>query len=332
MAQGRGNEAVFAGTTHGLEGRIIPQYGYRLLFIKTGQFLGQSIAKKISTMLSVLKGTIIAIVLIKREKPDAILGMGGFTSVPLIIAGVLLGVPSFIHEQNVQPGLANKILSRMVRAVFISFDETKEYLKTKKVFHTGNPLRRRITDSKVDKEDEKTFGIFVFGGSRGARSINESMLALLPYMEKYENVVIYHQTGPNDFERVQEAYRESGVRHEVFSFTDNMEEYYRKSKVVISRAGASTIFELACFKKAAILIPYPYSAGGHQWKNASYVENIGGGYVIGDEEATGERLHGAINHLMHEPELIRKMGENIGRIYIDNSAGLIIREMSHGVS
>ena len=137
-------------------------------------------------------------------------------------------------------------------------------------------MRKGLKKSDAVK-DEKTFGVFIFGGSRGARSINESVVAMLPYMEGYKNVILYHQTGPQDFERIREAYGKSGVNHEVFPFTDQMEKYYGLSDVVISRAGASTIFELAFFKKAAILIPYPYSAGGHQWKNAQCVENEGGG-------------------------------------------------------
>ena len=325
-----GNEAVFIGTPYGLEDAIIPRYGFRLLHIKARQFIGQSMIKKIATMMGVLTGICVAIFLIKREKPDAVLGMGGFTSVPVVLAAALLGVPSFIHEQNVQPGLANRLLSRFVKGTFISFDATREYLNGKRVLHTGNPLRTRLT--RADGAAGKSgFGLFIFGGSRGARSINDSVLAILPRMEEHKNLTMYHQTGPEDFARVKRGYEGSGVAHEVFPFTDDMERYYGLSDVVISRAGASTIFELAFFKKAAILIPYPYSAGGHQWKNATYVENGGGGYVIGDDEASGERLYNAVSHLMHEPELIKEMGENIGKIYIKASAELIIRGIFHGI-
>ena len=329
-AMGKGNEAVFIGTPYGMESKIIPQYGYRLLMIKARQFLGRSIIYKAATLLRVVRSVATAMVLIRREKPDAVLGMGGFTSVPVVLASVLLGVPRFIHEQNVQPGLANQILSKFARRTFISFEETADYLKGRMVTHTGNPLRKRLAAKGATKEKEN-FGIFIFGGSRGAHSINESILTLLPYLTHYKNVRIYHQTGPDDYEHVKEGYEKSGVSHEVFPFTDAMEKYYALSDVVISRAGASTIFELAFFKKAAILIPYPYSAGGHQWKNATCVENAGGGYVIGDDEASGERLHQVISHLMKEPGLINEMGENIGKIYIHDSAELIIRGMFHGI-
>jgi UDP-N-acetylglucosamine--N-acetylmuramyl-(pentapeptide) pyrophosphoryl-undecaprenol N-acetylglucosamine transferase len=325
-----GNEAVFIGTPYGLEDAIIPRYGFRLLHIKTRQFIGQSAIRKMATLIGVLTGICTAALLIRREKPDAVLGMGGFTSVPMVLAAALFGVPSFIHEQNVQPGLANRLLGRFVKGTFISFDSTREYLPGKRVFHTGNPLRTRLARAEA-AAGKSGFGLFIFGGSRGARSINDSVLGLLPRMAEYKNVTMYHQTGPDDFERVKEGYERSGVAHEVFPFTDDMERYYGLADVVISRAGASTIFELAFFKKAAILIPYPYSAGGHQWKNATYVENAGGGFVIGDDEATGERLYHAVSHLMHEPELIKEMGENIGKIYINASAELIIRGIFHGI-
>ena len=179
----------------------------------------------------------------------------------------------------------------------------------------------------------RSFGIFVFGGSRGARSINEAVLSLLPYLESYkERTVLYHQTGSEDYSRISEAYGATKVKHETFPFTDNMAHYYSQSDVVISRAGASTIFELACFRKAAILIPYPFSAGQHQWKNASHVERIGGGYVIGNNEANGESLDHVLKHLMTEPELLRKMGENMGKLYVDDAEERIISKIEEEVA
>jgi UDP-N-acetylglucosamine--N-acetylmuramyl-(pentapeptide) pyrophosphoryl-undecaprenol N-acetylglucosamine transferase len=256
--------------------------------------------------------------------------MGGFTSVPVIFAGAILGIPTFLHEQNAEPGLANKVLSKYAKATFISFEESGEFLKSKGVYYTGNPVRQAVKGAREAKNDE-TFGIFVFGGSRGAKSINESILSLLPYLGDYKNIVIYHQTGAEDYARIQAAYEKTDIRHEVFPFTDNMAHYYNRSDVVISRAGASTIFELAYFRKAAILIPYPFSAGQHQWKNASHVENAGGGYIIGNDEASGERLHDVIKHLMNEPVLLKQMGENIGRLYVDDSQERIISKMQEEV-
>ena len=320
--EGKDN-VVFIGTTYGLESKIIPRYGFRLLFADTRQFLGRSILYKVTTIIRLLHGIITCMKLIRKEKPDAILGMGGFTSVPVVMAGFFLGVPSFLHEQNAAPGLANKMLSKFAKCTFISFEETKEHLKSRKIYHTGNPVRKTMKTSNEPKADD-TFAVFIFGGSRGARSINEAVLTLLPYMESYKNSIMYHQTGAEDYERIFEAYKKTDIRHEVFPFTDDMGRYYSLSDVVISRAGASTIFELAYFKKAAILIPYPFSAGQHQWKNAYHVENIGGGYVIGNDEASGERLHEVIKHLMKERVLLKRMGENIGKLYVDDAEERIV--------
>jgi len=247
------------------------------------------------------------------------------------VAGKILGIPCFIHEQNVQPGLANKLLSKITRRVFVSFDETKRYLPAGRAVHTGNPLRHKLKKLEGLKEPG-SFGIFVFGGSRGAKSINDAVLSLLPHLEGQGNVAVYHQTGTDDFERIREAYSGSSVAHEVFAFTNEMEKYYALCDVVIARAGATTIFELAFFRKAAILIPYPYSAGNHQWQNAANVENAGGCYLIGNDEATGERLFEVIAHLMKEKTLMEEMGRNLGKIFVEDAASRIIGGIEHGLS
>jgi len=331
MEKGPQNSVLFIGTPYGLEGKFIPDAGFKLHYIEAHQFLGRSPIHKMITLLRVLKGIAMSRKILKSERPDAILGMGGFTSVPVVLAGRMLGIPCFIHEQNVQPGLANKFLSRMARMTFISFEGTKEYLKGKKVLHTGNPLRRRLKKLEGLKKED-SFGIFVFGGSRGAKSINDAVLTLLPFLENYKNAVVYHQTGSDDLERVRSAYSGSSVAHEVFAFTDEMEKYYALSDVVISRAGATTIFELAFFRKAAILIPYPYSAGNHQWQNAAYVEASGGCYLVGNDEATGDRLFGVIAHLMKETELKQEMGHNLGKIFVEDATSRIIGGIEHGLS
>ncbi|MCX8021276.1 MAG: undecaprenyldiphospho-muramoylpentapeptide beta-N-acetylglucosaminyltransferase [Syntrophorhabdaceae bacterium] len=311
-------EVFFVGTRQGMESTIIPSYGFRLLFVEARQFLGRSVLYRLATLLYLLKGIYTCKRLIGKEKPDAILGMGGFTSVPVVFAGVISGIPVFLHEQNVEPGLANKVLSRYAKMVFVSFPESARFLKGKNIHHTGNPLRKGIRRGREEKRGDG-LSIFIFGGSRGAKRLNSVAVEMLPLLEEKGGISVYHQTGKEDFEWVKNEYRQTKINYDVFPFTENMADYYKKSDVVISRAGASTIFELAYFKKAAILIPYPYSAGQHQWKNASYVEKKGGGYVIGNDEATGERVFRAIRHLIENPELIKEMGQNMGNLYVDGA-------------
>jgi UDP-N-acetylglucosamine--N-acetylmuramyl-(pentapeptide) pyrophosphoryl-undecaprenol N-acetylglucosamine transferase len=323
LAQGA-HEVVFAGTQYGLEERLIPQNGYKLARIEARPFSGTSVGAKAQTILAVQRGTLQAWQLIKAEKPDAILGMGGFTSVPVVLAGLFSRVPCFIHEQNISPGMANRLLAGRVKAVFVSFAETAHYLKARQVVHTGNPIRKAMRGTR-DATRGPAFTIFIFGGSRGARSVNNAGLELLPYLEAYRQTTVCHQTGSEDFDRIRLGYNGSATAHEVFPFTDHMEKYYNLADVVISRAGASTIFELAYFKKPAIFIPYPFAAGAHQWKNASYVERIGGGYVIGNSEVSGEKLYRAIVSLRENPEERSRMGENIGTIYVEDAEEKVVR-------
>jgi UDP-N-acetylglucosamine--N-acetylmuramyl-(pentapeptide) pyrophosphoryl-undecaprenol N-acetylglucosamine transferase len=326
-----GNEVVFTGTRYGLEERLVPASGFKLLKIEARPFAGRGPAAKIGTLLALAKGVIQARSLIRSERPDAILGMGGFTCVPVLLAGLSLRVPCFIHEQNLSPGMANKFLARWVRATFVSFGETVRYLKAKDVVHTGNPIRKSMRGMRAGKRDTN-FNVFVFGGSRGAKSINDGVLALLPYLEGYRRTAIYHQTGNDDFERVKAGYEGSGTMHEVFPFTSEMEKYYNLADVVVSRAGASTIFEISYFRKPAILVPYPFSAGDHQWKNASHVESVGGGYVIGNSEFSGETLYRVLTELRENPSELARMGENIGSIYIPDAEERVIGGIEARVS
>lgn len=331
MGRATDNSVLFIGTPYGLEGKIIPDAGFRLCLIEAHQFLGRSPIHKAITILRMIKGIVMCLKVLRKERPDAILGMGGFTSVPVIAAGRLLAIPCFIHEQNVQPGLANKFLSKITRRVFVSFEETKKYLPAGRCVHTGNPLRSNLKKIKGLKEPG-SFGIFVFGGSRGARSINDAVISLLPLLEGIPGVAVYHQTGADDLDRVRGAYAKRSVTHEVFAFTKEMERYYALSDVVIARAGATTIFELAFYQKAAILIPYPYSAGNHQWQNAAHVEEAGGCYLIGNDKATGERLFGVIGQLMKDRPLMEEMGRNLEKIFVHDAASRIIGGMEHGLS
>ncbi|HNT44848.1 MAG TPA: glycosyltransferase, partial [Syntrophorhabdaceae bacterium] len=164
MGRGGDNSVLFIGTPYGLEGRIVPDAGFRLRLIEAHQFLGRSPIHKAVTILRMMKGVIMCLKILKEERPDAILGMGGFTSVPVIVAGRMLAIPCFIHEQNVEPGLANKLLSKITRKVFVSFDETKKHLPAGHGVHTGNPLRSKLKKLEGLKEPG-SFGIFVFGGS-----------------------------------------------------------------------------------------------------------------------------------------------------------------------
>ena len=208
----KADEVLFAGTPYGLEERLIPPAGYRLVKIEARPFLGQERRREGGDARRRPQGRApVPAGSSRAEKPDAILGMGGFTSVPVVLAGLLLRVPCFIHEQNVSPGMANRLLSGRVKATFVSFAETARYLKARKVVHTGNPIRKSMRGKRQEK-GASAFTIFVFGGSRGARSDQRRRSSTCsPISKTAGRRALYHQTGADDFDRVAAGYAASST-------------------------------------------------------------------------------------------------------------------------
>lgn len=322
----KGGSVIFFGTKEGMEAKIVPNEGFKIAYISSARFMGKRHLERFLGLHKVIKGIIQSLKLLVREKPSFVLGMGGFVSFPSVLSAILLGIPAYIHEQNVDLGLSNRLLFRFVKKVFLSFEETARIYRIDKYLVTGNPVRKSVKEDGEPKK-EALFSIFAFGGSRGARSINEAMADLLRFFDGLKGIVIYHQTGFEDFERMRGIYSKFRLEAYVFPFTDHMGMYYSMSDVVVSRAGSSTIFELASRKKPAILVPYPFSAGAHQLKNARYVERIGGGIVVEDEKLDGERLYEILSMLMRNRDLLEKMGEKIHRIYIPDSEDRIVNEI-----
>lgn len=319
-------KAIFLGTKDGMEHRIIPRYGFDLFTISSGQFVGKSVKVKVKTGAKIIKGIIDCIDIIRKEKPVSVLGMGSFVSFPAVVSAVLLNIPCFLHEQNIALGFTNRVLFRFARKIFLSFEETAKIYGIKNYAYTGNPVRKTIR-STPQINGKEGFGVLIFGGSRGAKSINRAVLELLPLVAHLKDIRIYHQTGDEEYESIKTSYMHYSIAGEVFPFTEDMGRYYSLSDLVISRAGSSTIFELACRKKPAILVPYPYSAGKHQWKNALYVEKIGGAYLIKDDELSGNKLYERLETLMNERETLKTMGENMGRLYVEDAEERIVNEM-----
>lgn len=244
---------------------------------------------------------------VKRIKPQCILGMGGYSSGPVIIAGWLKGVPTFIHEQNYEPGLTNRILKIFVKKVFYSFRDSGKFFGKKGVY-TGNPVRKEFFEIKRKKDEY--FTILVFGGSQGSSLINNTFLNVLHRIsEKIEKLRVFHSTGERDYERVLEEYRKFNFLWEVKPFFNRIWDYFGKADILITRAGASTIFEILSAGKASILIPFAKSAGSHQLKNAIELKKKGVVEVIVEKELSEEHLAQKIIDLYQNPERIKEMEE-----------------------
>ncbi len=318
------DDIVFVGTEHGIEARVIPKELYPLRFIRSQGFVGKSLLGKIKAVISFILGIFDSFRILNLIKPQIVIGIGGYASLPTVLTACFRGIPTIILEQNSTPGLANKILSRFVDAVAATYQDSISYFPEHKTYLTGNPVRKNII--KSDKQSAYSafslqrdkFTVFVFGGSAGASSINRALSDALKYIgDLRQNIQFIHQTGAKDYEAIKEVYRLLGFNAFVAPFVYKMAEAYFASDLVICRAGATTLAEITAVGKAAVLIPYPYAAGNHQEFNARKLADMGAAKIILDKDLNGETLSKMIRHLYSDQKLrmeMQKMSSAFGRI------------------
>jgi UDP-N-acetylglucosamine--N-acetylmuramyl-(pentapeptide) pyrophosphoryl-undecaprenol N-acetylglucosamine transferase len=306
------SEVVFVGTEHGIEARVIPREGYPLKFVRAEGIVGKSFIRKVKSIGKVFLSIWDSYRILNSVMPDMVIGVGGYASGAAVLVAHLKSIPTMIHEQNSVPGMANRILSRFVDQVCITYQESLSVFPPGKTFLTGNPVRAKIlrgergAAQRLFSLDKEMFTVFVFGGSSGATSINRTMVDALNYLGEYrEKIQFLHQTGEKDYESVREAYRKSGFKGTVAPFIYQMAEAYAAAEIVISRAGATTLAELTALGKPSLLVPYPHSAGRHQEFNAIKLREMGAAFVVFDNEMSGELLAKHILE-MFESDSIRK--------------------------
>lgn len=261
--------------------------------------------KKILGAFWIMQATALAIREIFRFRPDAVIGFGGYAAFCPVLAGWIMGIPTAIHEQNSVPGVTNRVLGRVVKQIFSSFEDFRNSFPSAKVVVTGNPVRREIISSGTEGEEKS---VLVFGGSQGARAINEAVCAALPRLAEF-GVTLIHQTGEADCETVRKCYEEMELNAEnVFPFIHDMAAAYRKSQLVVCRAGASTVFEVAAAGKPALFIPFPQATHDHQTGNARSLEEIGAAVVIPQTDLNGDILADKIIELISDQDELAAMG------------------------
>jgi UDP-N-acetylglucosamine--N-acetylmuramyl-(pentapeptide) pyrophosphoryl-undecaprenol N-acetylglucosamine transferase len=332
MSRDASRKVVFVGTERGLEKTIVPKAGFPLEFINVGGLKGKGGLDLVRNVMRLPLGFIDAWRAVGRHKPDVVLGVGGYSSGPVLVAAMLRGVPTIIHEANAFPGLANRVVARWVTAVAVAFAEALPRMKRSDGAVTGNPIRkeffevrRRGLPSDVDaspqsgdpstvfaaRDDTRKQRLLIFGGSQGSRILNDAMTGALLFLARVKDTLeIVHQTGPNELEKVQAAYRQSAFTSaRVVPYLDPIVDEIAAADVVVSRAGAMTIGELSAIGRAAILVPFAAATNNHQELNARVVEKAGGAIVITEKELSPERLAGAISEVMSDPRRAARMGE-----------------------
>jgi UDP-N-acetylglucosamine--N-acetylmuramyl-(pentapeptide) pyrophosphoryl-undecaprenol N-acetylglucosamine transferase len=281
-------EILFVGTDKGIEARVLPREGFPLETITVKGLKGRGVRGLLDALYGIPAGLLQSLGIVKRFRPDCILGLGGYASGPLLLAAKLRGIRCAIMEQNLQPGFTNKVLARFVDKIFTSYRETASYLPSEKVLETGNPVRwQRLPDAPKGEK----FTLLIFGGSAGAHRINMAVLDALKQMTDLASQLrIVHQTGAADFPAISKAYQALPFDAEALPFIDRMDDAYARADLVLCRAGATTVAELTAFGKAAILIPYPYAIYDHQRWNAQALADKGAAEMMLDQELNGAAL------------------------------------------
>ena len=300
-------EVLFVGVEKGLEKKILPALSFPLQTIKIGGLKGVGLSQMIRTLVQ-LPGSLGASRRIVRSfVPSIIVGLGGYSSGPVMMAGKGLGCPSILIEPNVYPGFTNRILKGWVDGVAVAFEETAEWFG-KKARLTGIPVRQEFFEVGSDIMRSKRLRLLVFGGSQGSRPINQLVCDALPFLPSDQFVVV-HQTGPDDHRSIQEKYTQAGVEAEVLDFIQDMPACMEGCDLVLSRAGASTVAEIAAAGRPAVLVPLPQAADDHQRKNAAVFVERRAAVVLEQNETTGRELARVLVELAGEPDRLRQMAQ-----------------------
>lgn len=319
-------EVLFVGTRRGIEYRLLPQLELPLEIIDMVGMIGRGRRGKLELVPKLIRSLFQAQRILRQFKPDLVVGFGGYVSVPVLMAAKILHIPYLIHEQNAIPGLSNKLLARGAALICVSYADTLNYFQRDKVRLTGNPLRQGL--DRIEEELPEPGQILVFGGSRGARAINEAMVASLPELLSWpEPPQIIHQTGEEDYRQVKQAYKAAGYRNaDIVPFIENMAAAYAQSSLIVCRAGATSLAELTVCGRPAILIPFPYAAGDHQNANARALERAGAAVVLQQKDLSGFRLATELRVLLADRGQLQLMAQRGRSIARPDAAAKILAE------
>ncbi len=327
-AEDPNSSILFVGTRHGIEVRIIPETEFPIHFIAARGIRRTGVASTLLAIVEIPFGVMQSIRVIRQFRPSLVLGVGGYASGPTLVAAVLARIPTAIQEQNSIMGTTNKFLMRFVDRVFISWEKTDPAPPGEKTILAGNPIREDLLDVPLRPNRGDRLNILIFGGSRGARSINlavtQNLELLLPISDR---INVLHQTGYGAADEVKESYRKVGMTADVREFISDMRQAYAWADLVVCRSGASSVAELTALGKPAILIPYPYAIGDHQTRNAVVLETAGAARVLRDQDLKNGRLTTEIRSIIEKPDLLDEMGEKSRRLGRPEAARIIAKAL-----
>ena len=318
----RACEILFLGTGRGLEARLIPAAGFPLRTVAAAGLKGIGGWRKLRNLLVLPRSALETALVLRDFRPDVVVAIGGYLAGPAMLEAALKDIPTLLIEPNAVPGFTNRILTPVVRLAAVAFEETASLYGAKGCL-TGHAVRKAFS-FVPRKEHVPPFTVLVLGGSQGSAAINECVVKSLPLVANdVERVRFIHQTGDRDYNAVRQAYQERGLTAEVHAFIENVPEAFARADLIVSRAGATAVAELAAAGKAALLIPFPGATDQHQLENARAMERAGAAGVIEQKDLNPERLVKDVCELLTDPARLLEMESNARKLARPDAASRI---------
>ena len=315
-------QVTFAGTARGIEARVVPKEGFHLDLLRSTGLKGMAAAALLRGLLLLPLSGLDAWGILSRRRPDVVIGVGGYSSGPVVLAAALRRIPTLLLEQNAVPGLTNRLLARFVTAAAVTFEPALDYFGRRGLV-TGNPVRPEFFDPAPGGPAGPP-RILIFGGSQGAHAINVAMVEAAARLAAGPGrMALTHQTGERDLELVLDGYRRAGLEARVEPFLFDIDREMKAADLVVCRAGATTLAELAAAGAPALLIPLPTAADDHQRRNAEVLVAGGAAEMIEQKDLSGDRLAGRIDALLSDRARLRSMSEAARRFARPDAASAI---------
>lgn len=310
-------EIIFAASKRTLDKNILEKKKYKKFFFSINPMPYTLGFKAVPFLLRFLYDVLLSLYVLLYTRPHVVVGFGGYTSGSVILLASFLGIKGIIHEQNLVPGRANRILDRFVKSIAVSFEDTKKFFKNSNVILTGNPLRKGISLSDKTRSsdslglDQNKFTMLVMGGSQGARSLNRLVSSAIVHLGRdiIDKLQIIHIAGPKDFEGLSRLYRDNGVSAKTFSFLDNIYDAYGACDLAVSRSGAAAICELSLYAKPMVLIPYPFKKNNQRF-NAKYFAEKGAAVYKEEADLDNNKLSHILNDLVNDEGRLQRLSNN----------------------
>ena len=338
-----GGEVLFVGTARGLESKLVPAAGFALELLEVSGLNRVGLGKFLKGLLRLPKAFFGSRALLRRFRPDLVIGVGGYASGPVVLTAALLGIPTAIQEQNSHPGFTNRVLGMFVRRIFVAFEDARRFFSDRKTLLCGNPVRRRFVGASGASNRTGAAGpapergsstpapaLLILGGSQGARAVNDLVVGAAAALAAEQRLPrIVHQTGASDENRVRQMYADRGLadRVEIRPFIDDMPAALGAASLVVARAGALTLAELAIVGRPAILIPLPTAADDHQNHNAAEFARAGAAVIADQRRTTPEALARMIVDLGADPERLAGMSRAMTGLGRPGAAREIVDEL-----